>query len=509
MSAPLPAPRRLQHKEEQSEHTFLRSTLRAHSHRTCAKAYRIFIATLILANVVGFVMSTDQGFNNRHGEELDALEAVSSIIFLVEYLLRLYTVPQMKRYKAMSPVEGRLHWIFTWESIIDFLAFAPFFIQLATVEELPNLTALRVLRVFRLLKSAPIVGAFDTVARVLYYNAEILCVAMLLCLVLLLATSTFLFYLRPGAEVEAIGEVADFSSIPATMYLAIMMLTGQGGPEGNLPWYTKAIVTVTACFSVAQFAIPASMLTWGFEAEAQRIIKRQREDRKQQVQRLKQGLSARPISSSSSSEESTDSEWSEYEHGIAGDETDSEEEDEDNNSSSKQPVEPRRSTKFDGLPPVIMGRAARIFSALDEDESGFIDTSELKSVISPAKPLGKDLMDVIDGNRDGRTTSEEFFTWLMKMRRENDSKVFYALLRDLEMRVYDRKRARRSLVALGVTPKASVESKGGDRSLQNSVDNIAVVLKGLQAEISSLKEWSRRMEKDMGTLTQAVQATSS
>ena len=57
------------------------------------------------------------------------------------------------------------------------------------------------------------------------------------------------------------------------------MLTGQGEPEGALPWYTKLVVAITAVFSVAVFAIPASMLTWGFEAEAARLMAKSRERR--------------------------------------------------------------------------------------------------------------------------------------------------------------------------------------------------------------------------------------
>ena len=38
--------------------------------------------------------------------------------------------------------------------------------------------------------------------------------------------------------------------------------------------YTQAVVALTACFSIAFFAIPASMLTWGFEAEAERLFKK-------------------------------------------------------------------------------------------------------------------------------------------------------------------------------------------------------------------------------------------
>ena len=47
----------------------------------------------------------------------------------------------------------------------------------------------------------------------------------------------------------------------ATLYLSLLMLCGQGEPEGDLPWYTEVVVSLTACFSIAFFAIPASMLS--------------------------------------------------------------------------------------------------------------------------------------------------------------------------------------------------------------------------------------------------------
>jgi len=96
------------------------------------------------------------------------------------------------------------------------------------------------------------------------------------------------------------------------MYLSVMMLTGQGQPEGALPWYTKLIVICTSIFSVAQFAIPASMLTWGFEQEAQRRIKKNLELQRQQEDRAKRGL-PRSAESSSSSDPNSDSSWEEYE----------------------------------------------------------------------------------------------------------------------------------------------------------------------------------------------------
>jgi hypothetical protein len=106
----------------------------------------------------------------------------------------------------------------------------------------------------------------DAVVRVFYFNQEIMIVAGLLGLYLVLFTSIAMYYLRPrGNDVTMVDDPGDFDSIGSTMVLSLLMLTGQGGPSGQLPWYTQCVVLMTGMFSVAMFAIPASMLTWGFE----------------------------------------------------------------------------------------------------------------------------------------------------------------------------------------------------------------------------------------------------
>ena len=49
---------------------------------------------------------------------------------------------------------------------------------------------------------------------------------------------------------------------------------------------TQVIVVFTAIGSVAVFAIPASMLAWGFEAEAERLIRLRDERRSKGTERM-------------------------------------------------------------------------------------------------------------------------------------------------------------------------------------------------------------------------------
>jgi hypothetical protein len=211
------------------------------------------------------------------------------------------------------------------------------------------------------MKTQSYAKAFDAVNRVIYYNAEILYVALMVCIFLVLFTSVLMYYFRPKHPVDS----QDFESIAATMYLSTLMLTGQGGPDGVLPWYTKGIVLMTGVFSVAMFAIPASMLTWGFEAEAARLAARARQRRKSR----EKGLSCDSSTSSSSSWEDDDDSSSlstsdeEYQKIIAGDEDSSEDED------------------------AKMKKLMEKFNEFDTDKSGGLTLSEfMKLGMDPPSP---------------------------------------------------------------------------------------------------------------------------
>jgi len=252
------------------KHSFLYSMLNPHSKSPQALVFKRCISTVILIDLVLFILSTDPRFE-------DALpyyeaEATVSIIFMLEYLLRLLTITESSKFN--HPIGGRLAYMKTWHALIDLLATVPWFLEISTGWDLPTLTFIRFLRLVRILKTESYAKAMDTVYRVIYFNSEILYVGMLVCVYMIFFTALLLYYFRPD-----FGQNTDsqFNGIPATMYLSALMLTGQGGPEEtDLPWYTRTVVLITSIFSVAMFAIPASMLTWGFEAEAERIAKQSR-----------------------------------------------------------------------------------------------------------------------------------------------------------------------------------------------------------------------------------------
>jgi voltage-gated potassium channel len=269
-STTTPATRHEPNDDTDTRYSFLYTLLNPRSRQWQAVAFKSFISTIILTDLCLFIISTDERFYQTYLQYLYFMEGLVSCIFLVEYMARLVTVTESKRYGKLGPMQGRLSYMTTPGAILDCLATIPFFLEILTGWNLPTLTYLRFFRLFRILRTEGYVRAIDAVYRVIYYNRQILYVALLVCCFLVLLTAVLLYYLRPPTNPE---NADSFASILATLYLSTLMLTGQGGPEGDLPWYTKCVVLLTSVFSVAMFAIPASMLTWGFEAEAARCAK--------------------------------------------------------------------------------------------------------------------------------------------------------------------------------------------------------------------------------------------
>ena len=66
--------------------------------------------------------------------------------------MRIVVAPEDPKYRAMSPTRARLRYVVTPRALVDAAATFPFFVELAIDKQLPNMTVLRVLRIFRILK---------------------------------------------------------------------------------------------------------------------------------------------------------------------------------------------------------------------------------------------------------------------------------------------------------------------------------------------------------------------
>eukprot|EP00940_MAST-03C_sp_MAST-3C-sp2_P000019 g19.t1 len=398
-------------KNPRKSHTWLYSMLNGKSRKPQSKYFKAFVTTVICISVLSFILSTEPAFDDA-SFFFDFCEAFSSCVFLLELAARAYVVTEKKKSKYHHWIRGRVRFLLSFEAMVDLLASLPWFLETimgAAMKDasLPTFTWVRMIRLFRLLKTEKYTKAFESVYRVVWFNRGILMVALLICVMLMLTTSTILYYIAKLSD-DMEGN-SDFTSIPASLYLSVMMLTGQGGPEGTIPWFMKILCALTAIFSVPVFVIPSSMLTWGFEAEAERMMAKDRERRLRLKRSREAGETIITTSSSSTSAhdsgEISSDVWEAYEKVILGDK------DEDAGATKSDSREIDRTLE-------------KLFRRADVDDDGKVTQEELRNVARrSSSPVRRKILDrvdrvfrSIDADASGGVCLEEFLDHAAQVR---------------------------------------------------------------------------------------------
>jgi voltage-gated potassium channel len=227
-----------------------------------ARVVDALILGLIVLNVAAVVAGSVESVRARWGAALDAFEVVSVVVFTVEYLGRLWAAPEDPRYR--SAVAGRLRWAVTPLALIDLAAVLPFFLPLLGVD-LRVARAIRLLRLVRLAKAARYVRALSLLGAVLRGKREELGLTAVVVGLLVLVSATLMYHVEHGVQPEA------FSSIPATLWWAVVTLTTVG--YGDVVPVTAAGRVLGACVAIlgiGLFALPTAILGSGFMEELER-----------------------------------------------------------------------------------------------------------------------------------------------------------------------------------------------------------------------------------------------
>jgi hypothetical protein len=118
-------------------------------HDTAAgKAFDVVLILAILISVTVVMLDSVERYALRHGQALRRAEWAFTIMFTIEYLLRLFSAPSARKYAT------------SFYGVIDLLAVLPSYLALFFPggRYLISIRILRILRVFRVLKLAQFVG---------------------------------------------------------------------------------------------------------------------------------------------------------------------------------------------------------------------------------------------------------------------------------------------------------------------------------------------------------------
>ena len=208
------------------------------------KLFDIVILVLIVLSIVLVMLESVPWIRESYGGALRVAEWVFTVLFTVEYALRIYTARK------------RLRYVTSFFGVVDLLAILPGYLSLFLFgsQYLIVVRSLRLLRIFRILKLARFLGEASVLRRALSASAPKITVFLGTVVTVVLIVGA-LMYVVEGAE-------NGFTSIPKSIYWAIVTLTTVG--YGDISPQTPLGQTLSALVMIIGYgiiAVPTGIVT--------------------------------------------------------------------------------------------------------------------------------------------------------------------------------------------------------------------------------------------------------
>ncbi len=201
------------------------------------KAFDIGLLLAIVLSIVAVLLESVAGIRAQYGAQLRAIEWFFTILFTIEYILRLICV-------------GRpLHYAFSFFGMVDLLAIAPTYLSVLMpgAQSLIVIRALRLLRVFRVMKLVHFVGEARMLRAALRASGRKIVIFLGGVLTVVVIVGSLMYVIE--------GEESGFSSIPESVYWAIVTMTTVG--YGDIAPQTVAGQILAAIAMIMGYSIIA------------------------------------------------------------------------------------------------------------------------------------------------------------------------------------------------------------------------------------------------------------
>jgi len=200
------------------------------THTPAGKLFDIILLIVILYSIIIVMLESVPRFDNKFHDFFNISEWVVTILFSIEYVLRLVCIKRPSKY------------IFSFFGVIDLLSTIPKYLSFFFVgsQYFTAFRALRLLRVFRILKLVRFIGESNNLARAVKASKTKIFVFVFFVLIVSVLLGTIM-YLVEGPE-------HGFNSIPHSVYWTIVTLTTVGygdiSPETPLGQFIATFIMI-------------------------------------------------------------------------------------------------------------------------------------------------------------------------------------------------------------------------------------------------------------------------
>lgn len=210
------------------------------------KAFDVVLLIAIVLSILVVVLESVKSLGEAYGLAFGIAEWSFTVIFTLEYLLRVVIIKRPLKY------------IISFYGLVDLLSILPTYIGLfvSGAESLLILRSLRLLRVFRVMKLTRYLSEADTLGRALVSGRRKISVFLLAVVMVTIIMGTVMFMIE-GGEPDT-----GFTSIPASIYWAIVTLTtvGYGDISPTTP-LGQVVASIIMILGYAIIAVPTGIVT--------------------------------------------------------------------------------------------------------------------------------------------------------------------------------------------------------------------------------------------------------
>ena len=208
------------------------------------KAFDVLLLILIFLSIFAVSLESVTEINIKYGKILITLEWIITIFFTIEYILRILIVNKAKTY------------IFSFFGIIDFLSILPSYLSLFFIgtHGFVVIRALRLLRIFRVFKLSRYISEGNTLFKALKASRAKIAVFLYSVIMLVIIIGTIMYLVE--------GEENGFTSIPQSIYWAIVTLTTVGyGDIAPATTIGKFIASFVMIIGYGIIAVPTGIVS--------------------------------------------------------------------------------------------------------------------------------------------------------------------------------------------------------------------------------------------------------
>lgn len=208
------------------------------------RAFDVALIIAILGSVAAVMVDSIQPIRVQYRAELQAVEWGFTILFTIEYLLRMACVDRPMKYAT------------SFFGTIDLASILPTYLSLFIPgsQYLLVIRILRVLRVFRILKLVEYVGDADVLMVAIRESRRKIAIFIATVVTLTVVLGAFMYLIE--------GRTHGFTSIPTSIYWTIVTITtvGYGDIAPTTPM-GQLVATVVMLLGYAIVAVPTGIVT--------------------------------------------------------------------------------------------------------------------------------------------------------------------------------------------------------------------------------------------------------